>query len=390
MICVQVCEYKYLLQKADCDERNLDHVPSSTGCENSTTLSLERNHIKQLLAESFLEFNNLENLYMSDNNLSMIQSGTFINMKHLQNLFLSDNDIRELRNDTFVGARSLRRINLNRNSILDIGKHAFHNLSKLVALHLSHNIIQYLQPTVFHGLKNLQRLALDNNALENFDNQTFKGLTQLISLSLHGNKLTQLPNGLFEGLTCVQEIVLSENGLHKLPLSSVLGITSINRLYLDHNDFKTTAIFTSYLRVTHEQLNIGDNPFECDCDFKEIQEWYRNVSQEYFLGTSVMCSIRNVTYNLGNLLPFNCNKYFSTSSHSPMTPVRISSTSDQSLLTNDLLTTQRNDEIGCNTTGWKIATALLSLYSIACTFALILLRAEIIQLFQNIYVAVPG
>ncbi|KAJ8023460.1 Leucine-rich repeat transmembrane neuronal protein 4 [Holothuria leucospilota] len=377
-ICDQVCEYNSLSQKADCNRQNLYYVPSSKGCEDSITLSLDFNHIEELSDGSLLGYNHLQNLYISENSLLGIHNGTFNDSRHLQNLVLSVNNISALHSSTFRGAETLLTINLNRNKIQDIDKDAFHSLNQLVALRLSSNKIRSLPPTVFHDLHELQDLALDNNILEAISDQSFKHLPKLRSLSLRRNKLTELPYGLFGRLNSLKEVFLSENNLHNIPPFPVLGINSVDLFYLDHNNLTTSDTITTYLYIARVQLPIGSNPFKCDCSFLNLQMWHLNqkTAPNDFLGGSVMCSREDAQYSLDDVLPFDCKaEYSNPTPYSLTTPRTTSFTSVKSPQTDDnrFLTTQtiNDNEGGFKTSVWFIFFVILFFYSVISTTILI-------------------
>ncbi|PIK56257.1 hypothetical protein BSL78_06840 [Apostichopus japonicus] len=308
--CQEVCEYDEWFRRARCHERNLQHIPTSTGCENAAMLEVHENNIQLINQETVNGYRFVQTLDFSQNQISHIEPGAFLNVSNVKHLLLSNNALVTLRNRTFVGTeRHLKRIYLDKNEVAIIEEAAFHGLNKVQYLDLGYNNIQSITSGHFLDMPGLEFLILENNELVSIENDTFNCLISLEVIALNNNKLTSIPNGLFDGLTTLKDIDLSQNRLHTILSPSDLGLlTHLRYLFLADNYInKSTDIVPFFEQSVY--LLVGGNPFECDCGFQKIQEWYLNqsivVKQVLSHSSSLGCYFNGSYIDVTAALPTN-------------------------------------------------------------------------------------
>ncbi|XP_058937384.1 leucine-rich repeat and transmembrane domain-containing protein 2 [Kogia breviceps] len=148
--------------------------------------------------------------------------------------------------DLPAATRTLLLLN-NRLSFLPGG--AFASLSGLQRLDLSNNFLDGLPRTAFGELANLTELQLRNNSLRALDPELLRPLPRLRHLDLSLNGLARLPPGLFDGLPALRSLFLRANRLQSL----------------DRRTFEPLAGL--------QLLQVGDNPWECDCHLRGFKHW---------------------------------------------------------------------------------------------------------------------
>lgn len=182
----------------------------------------------------------------------------------IQELNLANNRIMYLEKDAFknAGLINLQKLYLEENEIQTVHKDAFRELRILIELDLSGNRIEKLHPHTFTGLEKLRVLDLSTNQLYRLEGVQFPVLPHLRKLYFTDNRISYIHNYAFSNLNILDSLRLSGN-----------------RLKLVEPDL--------FVNNTHLlELELHDNPWECDCRLKSLVRW---VKQKSLLQEHVKC-----------------------------------------------------------------------------------------------------
>ena len=304
-------------------------------------LSLAENSIGALPAYAFSPLPKLQLLDLSSNTMSSIHPKAFFNLQSLLELRLNENRLQEVESEVF-SLPSLHVLLIRWNYYpLQLQKNQFAHLANLLHLDLTRAILFAINRDSFSGLKNLLELNLDKNELKVIEDGAFDDLKKLRKLTLTECQIRSFPNGLFRNLVNLERLNLSQNGITKLPDFSQMrnlrflyltnndiqklstrdfaGLVSLRELFLDGNKIQEwqgpvytqlqmleTLVLTNNLikRVTKQTalipksvkyLDVGKNPFECDCDLRWFVKWLNETDKHV-----------NVIYWEGNTDYYQC------------------------------------------------------------------------------------
>ncbi|XP_054470661.1 toll-like receptor 7 [Anoplopoma fimbria] len=205
------------LQALYLDGNQLYTIPKGLP-QNLILLSLEVNHIYNILKVNLSEIRNIEMLYLGQNcyyrnpcNASYaIEDGAFLQLNNLTLLSFKSNNL------SFIPHQlptSLKELYLYNNNIEIVTDEDFKNLTNLEILDISGNC-----PRCYNAPFPCK--PCPNNSPLNISKTAFKTLTKLKTLRLHSNSLTCVQSEWFANTTELRELDLSSNFLAR-----AIGVT---------------------------------------------------------------------------------------------------------------------------------------------------------------------
>uniref|UniRef100_A0A3Q1GE37 Si:ch211-117l17.7 n=1 Tax=Acanthochromis polyacanthus TaxID=80966 RepID=A0A3Q1GE37_9TELE len=233
---------------------------------NLTKLRIEHNQISSLPPQVFWSLRNLKMLTLSNNRLLVVPDRSFYFMPKLSTLTLFNNPLLSLPDELMGYMPEIAEFYLYGTNLTTVPENVFANMSGLQILnfHLNDHLKE-LPQDLFCCLHNLTKLSLKSNNLSHLHPELFSKLPTLNTLVLNDNKLENLPENIFQNLTGVLSIDLKNNQLQTLSGGTFSTNTALNNLYL------------------------SGNPWNCDCDIRDIARWIKHNKQVVLDSEDVMC-----------------------------------------------------------------------------------------------------
>lgn len=272
----------------------------------------------------------------------------------LRNIYFTDNKIRQGWLSDF--SRDVEELTISSSSLEELEDSAFSgkpflNLQKLV---IADSRIRYLRKESLKDLKintfefrclSVTNIFVEFNALEHIadyltilqfsqcidDSEAIKNVTgtkvsmfnQLIEIDLSYNKMTNIPGETFVDAPRLISLYLFGNNLRSIDRNAFSGIgRTIQLLHLKDNNLKTLpdGIFEAF--TASGEINIDDNPWECNCDLVWLKKFYTENIQRFFRDGNV-----SFTCTKGDYLEVEfCPNSSISETEAPTTPITAIST----------------------------------------------------------------
>uniref|UniRef100_A0A3B4T6G5 Relaxin family peptide receptor 1 n=1 Tax=Seriola dumerili TaxID=41447 RepID=A0A3B4T6G5_SERDU len=230
----ELCQCRDL--ELDCDSTQLQDIP--VVAMNVTMMSLQRNRLQKLRANTFFKYQSLQKLYLQHNRIRDVIFISYIyfallcvsllslpavdrvllnnsltklddicqEMPRLNWLDLEGNHIEAIGNVSFCSCSMLTVLVLQRNRISHIHEQSFSVLQKLGELDLSNNRLVAIPPNLFVLLGDLLQLNISYNPIEELQVDHFDKLHKLKSLSIEGIEIGNIQRRMFEPLKYLTHI----------------------------------------------------------------------------------------------------------------------------------------------------------------------------------------
>ncbi|XP_057706212.1 relaxin receptor 1 isoform X2 [Corythoichthys intestinalis] len=226
----ELCQCEDL--ELDCDAAQLHDIP--VVAVNITKMSLQRNHLQRLKANSFIIYHSLQKLYLQHNEIEDVNPAAFRGLYNLTRLYLNYNRISVLMPGVFSDLHKLEWLILENNNIHHISSKAFSGLNSLVLLALLNNTLTKLDD-ICREMARLNWLDLEGNLIETLENVSFYSCSMLTVLVLQRNRISHIHEQAFSVLRKLGELDLSSNRLKKIPPNLFVLLGDLLQLNISYN-----------------------------------------------------------------------------------------------------------------------------------------------------------
>ncbi|XP_070174205.1 toll-like receptor 13 [Littorina saxatilis] len=228
-------------------------------------------------------FPELVNLTLDFNMISCIGHVCLPKVRRLE---LTYNFFQYIMSDTFSAKKfpSLKELHLAqmRIQVRKIAKYAF-NHSVLERLVLAKNALDFASPVVdrdaFAGCTGLLNLQLGSSNFESVSkaifSRLFGSLTKLKNLDITDSRVGVIYSETFASFTGLTSLYLYRNALTYIPDGAFDRMQNLTHLDVGFNRIQTISQFTfgKMAAKRFKILNLGGNPFQCNCDILWFKKW---------------------------------------------------------------------------------------------------------------------
>ncbi|EFN81245.1 Leucine-rich repeat-containing protein 4 [Harpegnathos saltator] len=176
------------------------------------------------------------------------------------------------------GAREETQVfDLSDNHLVSLLPECFHSLGliNLQRLYLSRSHISRIAAEAFVGLVGLVELDLSENLIEEVPTDTFASYPSLMRLILNGNPIREIRQGAFRRLMQLTNLEISNCMVKVVEQDAFEGLHSLEWLRLDGNKLVHVPDHTLPLGGSLRGLTLHNNPWQCDCRLRIMQDWLK-------------------------------------------------------------------------------------------------------------------
>ena len=246
---------------------------SFTNFPNLQTLELMYNNISEIDAETFSALRKLRVLNLRTNAISHLPEKVFEQNAILEELYLSHNPLKILYREWFASLQQLQVLDLSQTQLYVIRPETLHPLRSLQQLDISGNMFTTVPTEALRSVASLEKVVLNGNPIRTLDESSFQQLSHVRQLEIcHMEKLVEIREKTFRDMTGLQNLTISDNhDLSHMHDSAFYGMFNAT-----HFRLRTLSLRKNSLTFLHshtlpfdklDQLEIQQNPWNCNCDF---------------------------------------------------------------------------------------------------------------------------
>ncbi|CAP23873.1 Protein CBG02687 [Caenorhabditis briggsae] len=303
-----------------------------TSFGNLSVLSFANNKVDSIEDGAFENLLSLKILDLSNNPVTSWSPTAFRDLSHsISSINMANTGLFSMPK---FSHRSIQSLNISCNKIYELSERDLAPLTKLVALDISHNNLKQVSPLAFEPLIHLKQLNISANPITHLTNDHIQQLYQLYNIPdmarpyqissilsnlppLHtiyvdikepvldrqfytadtrllrhlvvfGKNMTQLDVGAFATVRGFKvRIEVHNSSIQEFPTRIFETLTGISILSLSLTDNKLTTfnpfqtatapVVNQHGTILHS-LELQNNPINCDCQFKWVDEFIRVTS----------------------------------------------------------------------------------------------------------------
>ena len=225
-------EESRMYQGADCSDREIEQLPVDLVLPAGIpSVSFQRNRLSVIKEDQFQDNSAVQVLRLSKNRLETIEARAFSSLPGLEMLLLDKNGLTEIDATAFEGLSKLVRLDLGFNKLRRLEPSLFSGTA-IRELQLHYNPLVTLDPDMMLFLPHLQKIDLDSTDISELPAELFSSCPHLITLLLPHNRLTAVPRDALSRAAGLRSLDLSGNELVTVPSEAFSESPELRRLVL--------------------------------------------------------------------------------------------------------------------------------------------------------------